>query len=136
MPPRIMLHTRDPREELFETTQHVLDDVQLFQNQLLLAVYIRPEKTASGLILTSQTRDEDRHQSKVGLILKMGAQAFLDPKREWFQGDEDFKVGDWVVFRPSDGWQITLNSGGDGVLCRMILDTQVRMRIATPDDIW
>ena len=136
MPPRIMLHARDPREALFETTQSSIDDIQLFQNQLLLAVYIRPEKTASGLILTQNTRDEDRHQSKVGLILKMGPQAFQDPKKEWFTGEENFAVGDWVVFRPSDGWQITLNSGGDGTLCRMVLDTQVRMRITNPDDIW
>jgi co-chaperonin GroES (HSP10) len=131
-----MLHARNPSEVLFETVKHVLDDIELFQNQLLLAVYIRPEKTASGLILTAQTRDEDRHQSKVGLILKTGPQAFEDPKKEWFTGEEKFSVGDWVVFRPSDGWQITLNSGGDGTLCRMVLDTQIRMRIATPDDIW
>jgi len=132
-----MLHAVDPREAIFEKTKHLTPDVELFQNQLLLAVYIRPEKTASGIILTARTRDEDRHQSKVGLILKVGPRAFDDPQREWFSGEENFQVGDWVVFRPSDGWQITLNTGEEeGVLCRMLLDTQVRMRIAAPDDIW
>ena len=131
-----MLHAVDPREAIFAETKDVISDVELFQNQLLLAVYIRPEKTASGIIMTSRTRDEDRHQSKVGLILKLGPRAFDDPQGEWFNGKEDFKVGDWVVFRPSDGWQVTLNTGGDGVLCRMLLDTQIRMRINAPDDIW
>jgi hypothetical protein len=41
-------------------------------------------------------------------------------------------VGDWIYFRPSDGWQITVH----GQLCRILDDTDVRGRIPAPDAVW
>ena len=110
------------------------DDIEIFNNQILCAVYIRPQKTASGLYLTSQTTDEDRHQSKVGLIVKMGPKAFADTSGEWFEGNT-FSKGDWVVFRPSDGWAVTINPATK-VLCRVIDDVNVRARVRHPDQVW
>jgi hypothetical protein len=81
--------------------------------------------------MTSKSRDEDRHQSKVGLILKTGPSAFVDEGGKWFS-DLDLKVGDWIVFRPSDGWNVTVN----GVLCRMFDDTAIRARIPHPDNVY
>ena len=43
-----------------------------------------------------------------------------------------FNENDWVVFRPSDGWSITVN----GVLCRILEDINVRGRIQHPDQVW
>ena len=94
-------------------------------------VYVRPEKTKSGIILTSNTRDEDRIQGKVGLVLKKGPQAFVDPSNTWF-GDVDIEIDDWVFYRPSDGWSVTIN----GVLCRVLDDTNIRGRIQNPDHVW
>jgi co-chaperonin GroES (HSP10) len=74
---------------------------------------------------------EDRIQSKVGLVVKMGPDALEDSSGTWFKG-MNIKVGDWVVFRPSDGWSITVNK----VLCRMIDDTNIRGRVAHPDQVW
>jgi co-chaperonin GroES (HSP10) len=103
----------------------------LFNNQILVAVYIRPQKTKSGIYLTDKTTDEDRHQSKVGLIMKMGPSAFEDNSEGWFKGEE-FNLKDWVVFRPADGWNVTVH----GVLCRVLNDTQIKARVKNPDEIW
>lgn len=125
-----MLHEKDPKEVLLEQIGD-LSRLEVFNMQVLVAVYIRPEKTKGGLFLSDRARDEDRYQSKVGLILKKGPTAFVDKDGEWFSGLE-IKEGDWIVFRPSDGWNVTVN----GVLCRMFDDVSVRARIAHPDQVW
>lgn len=125
-----MLHEKDPKEVLLEQVGD-LSKIEVFNMQVLVAVYIRPEKTKSGLYLSDKARDEDRYQSKVGLVIKKGPTAFVDKDGEWFSG-LDIKEGDWVVFRPSDGWNITVN----GHLCRMLDDMSVRARISHPDQVW
>lgn len=130
MPYMVMAHENDPRAEILEKLGD-LSGVELFHNQALLAVYIRPQKTKSGIYLTDETRNEDRYQSKVGLLVKTGPLAFKEDG-DWFNG-LDFHVGnDWLVFRPSDGWSITIN----GVLCRVVDDINVRGRIPHPDNVW
>ncbi len=125
-----MLHEKDPKEVLLGQIGD-LSRLEVFNMQVLVAVYIRPEKTKGGLFLSDRARDEDRYQSKVGLILKKGPTAFVDKDGEWFSGLE-IKEGDWIVFRPSDGWNVTVN----GVLCRMLDDVSVRARVAHPDQVW
>lgn len=125
-----MLHEKDPKKVLLEQVGGT-SSIEIFNMQVLVAVYIRPEKTKGGLFLSDKSRDEDRYQSKVGLILKKGPTAFVDKDGEWFSG-LDINEGDWVVFRPSDGWNITIN----GTLCRMLDDMSVRARIAHPDQVW
>ena len=61
----------DPRKDLLDRVGN-LDELKIFNNQVLIATYIRPEKTKGGIIMTQNTRDEDRYQSKVGLVLKFG----------------------------------------------------------------
>jgi co-chaperonin GroES (HSP10) len=125
-----MLHEKEPKQVLLEQVGDT-SSIEVFNMQVLVAVYIRPEKTKGGLFLSDKSRDEDRYQSKVGLILKKGPTAFVDKDGEWFSG-LDIKEGDWIVFRPSDGWNITVN----GTLCRMLDDMSVRARIAHPDQVW
>ncbi len=125
-----MLHEKDPKEVLLEQVGDI-SKIEVFNMQVLVAVYIRPEKTKSGLFLSDKARDEDRYQSKVGLIIKKGPTAFVDKDGEWFSGLE-IKEGDWIVFRPSDGWNVTVN----GTLCRMLDDMSVRARIEHPDQVW
>jgi len=127
MPFMTMEHEVDPKDKLLKEIGD-LSQVEIFNNQILCAVYIRPKKTKSGIYLSDQTTDEDRYQSKVGLIVKMGPQAFVDETNSWFS-DNEAKVGDWIVFRPSDSWSITIN----GVLCRILDDTNVRGRVPNPD---
>jgi len=124
-----MSHAIEPRKDLLDRVGN-LDELKIFNNQVLIATYIRPEKTKGGIIMTQNTRDEDRYQSKVGLVLKFGRSAFVDDdKWSW---DGTVNTHDWIVFRPSDGWNITINN----VPCRILEDTSVRCRIEDPDKVW
>jgi|TARA_R110000868_G_scaffold277535_4_gene537345 hypothetical protein len=126
----LMEHEVDPAQKILEEVGD-LSKIELFNNQILVGVYIRPQKTKSGLYLSDKTTDEDRFQSKVGLLLKQGPRAFEPNDEGWFDG-ETFNLNDWLVFRPSDGWSITVH----GVLCRILIDTQVKMRVPNPDEVW
>jgi co-chaperonin GroES (HSP10) len=129
MPFMVMEHEKDPRQDLLEKIGNI-DDIEIFNNQVLCAVYVRPEKTKSGIYVTQVSREEDKIQGKVGLILKKGEAAFADDG-EWFSG-VTFDLHQWVVFRPSDGWSITINN----VLCRIIDDINIRGRVQHPDQVW
>jgi co-chaperonin GroES (HSP10) len=126
----VMKHAVDPREAILKDVGD-LSSVEIFNNQILVAIYIRPEKTSGGVLLPNQTRDEDKWQGKMGLVLKKGPSAFVDESQNWFNG-VDVAVGDWVFFRPSDGWGLEVN----GVLCRLLDDTVIRGRTPGPDMIW
>lgn len=138
MPAVAMLHEEDPREVILRKAGD-LSSVEIFGNDILVAIYRRPEKTKSGIILTDRHLEEDVHQGKVGLVLKMGPTCYLDDDGNKFR---DINVGDWVVFRPSDGWRVTLNtlrgtySKDDTVDCRIVSDISVRCRLAEPDSIY
>lgn len=132
MPAVAMLHEKDPKQALIDKIGSV-EEVELFHTQVLVAVYIRPEQTRGGIILTEQNRDEDKHQGKLGLILKTGPAAFQgDDKWSWPEG---VGVGDWVFFRASDGWAMTVNGHRDN-LCRVLADVDIKGRIQHPDQVW
>ncbi len=130
MPPRMMEHDTDPKLILKEQIGNT-DSFEIYNNQILIAVYIRPQKTKTGIYLPDSIVAEDQFQSKVGLVLKKGPAAFEGDDSLWFK-DMHIELDDWIVFRPSDGWAITVN----GVLCRMLDDTSVRGKIDVPDKIW
>ena len=130
MPYMLMEHDVDPKDKIIEEIGD-LSSIELFNNDILVGVYLRPEKTNSGLYLPDKHRDEDKFQSKVGLVVKKGPQAFQDSSGEWFDGVK-IEEGDWIVFRPSDGWSITVNN----VLCRMIDDINIKARVDHPDRVW
>lgn len=124
-----MHHEKDPADAI----RAELGDIagfDILHNQVLVAVYQRPAKTKSGLILASQTLDEDRYQSKIGLVLKGGPEAFKSSDAWVFP--DTIREGSWIVFRPSDGWAVTVN----GVLCRMLVDTSVKGVVTHPDLVW
>lgn len=111
-----------------------LDGITVFNNQVLCAVYQRPTTIKLGgkeFHLADKTVDEDRYQSKVGLILKKGPSAFQDPEGEWFNGAE-IKEHDWIVIPPSAATSMIVK----GVLCRLLSDTQVKMLISDPDAVY
>lgn len=126
----VQYDTKKSRDEILNSIGNI-DQFEVFNNQVLVAVYMRPEKTKGGIFLPEKAKEEDRYQSKVGLILKMGPSAFVDETQSWFKG-VSINEHDWIIFRPSDGWQMNVN----GVACRMLDDTVVRGRIPDPDMIW
>jgi co-chaperonin GroES (HSP10) len=125
-----MSHEVDPKEKLLAELGD-LSKFEVFNTRVLVAVYIRPEKTKGGFYLTDKTRDEDRYQSKVGLVVRKGPSAFVESDGKWFDG-LDINVGDWLVFRPSDGWNLTVH----GVLCRMFDDASFQGRVPHPDEVY
>lgn len=138
MPQMVMTHDVDPKEAIHAKLGNV-DTFDMVNNDVLVAVYKRPEKTKGGIILTDATRDEDNYQSKVGLVVKVGPTAFQDDTGKWQW--PDIALGDWVVFRPSDGWNVTLSGEGGGIgkdaqLCRLLHDTSIRAKIPNPDMVW
>ena len=120
----------DPAQELIEKAGYI-DDVDVFFNKILCAVYIRPEKTKTGIILTDDIRKEDEYQGKAAVVLKVGPTAFVDDGAARFH-DQKVSVGDWVVFRPSAGLKMTLNK----THCVLIQDVQVELRIPAPDVVF
>jgi len=129
MPHMPMSHEEDPKQKLLDQLGDI-SKIELFHNQVLLAVYLRPEKTKSGLILTADHLDEDKYQSKVGLLVKRGPLAF-EQDGNWFTG-MTFQDHEWLIFRPSDGWSITVN----GVLCRIFDDISIKGRAPHPDSVY
>ena len=69
MPSVAMLHEIDPREAILARVGS-LEGIEMFGSDILIAIYKRPTKTKSGIILTDKHLEEDLHQGKVGLILK------------------------------------------------------------------
>ena len=123
MPFMTMEHLEEPKKKILDEIKDV-SQVEIFNNQILVAIYIRPSKTKSGIYLSDKTTDEDRYQSK-------GAQAFVDDTNTWFS-DVEVNENDWILFKPSDGWSITVNN----VLCRILDDTAVKGRVDQPDRVW
>jgi co-chaperonin GroES (HSP10) len=125
-----MSHAVDPKQEMLDKIGDI-SKVEVFHNQTLVMVYIRPDRTASGLYLADKTRDEDRFQGKTGLVLKKGPLAFVDDETNKFHG-QDVNVGDWVFYRVSDGFPITIN----GQLCRLLEEVHIKGRINEPDTVY
>jgi co-chaperonin GroES (HSP10) len=130
MPFMVMEHDVDPAEKLRKEVGDI-SGFDIYNNQVLVATYMRPQKTKSGIYLPDSTTAEDQFQSKVGLVLKTGPDAFVDEDNKWFR-DVNVSVGDWIVFRPSDGWNITVNN----IACRILDDTAVRGKVDKPDRVW
>lgn len=108
-----------------------LSSVVVMQNMVLVATYIRPEKTNSGLYLPDSALEEDVYQGKVGLVLKLGPTAFDDGEENRF-GDLRANVHDWCVYRVGDSWDLTLRN----VPCRLIRDSNIRLIINDPEEIF
>lgn len=125
-----MFHEQDPAQEILNKIGD-LSGIDLLFSQVLLADYIRPEKTASGFILPTKTRDEERFQGKAGLVIMKGPRAFVDDGDVKFHG-QTVSVGDWLVYRKSDGWEMEIN----GCNCRVLQDVHVKMRVSSPDAVW
>ena len=72
-------------------------------------------------------KEEDVWQGKVGLVLKAGPNAFVNPD-DGSLYEQRVDVGDWVVFKVGDGWQLEVNR----MPCRSIKDTNFIAKIKDP----
>lgn len=104
-----------------------LSKVDVFSDLVLVATFIRSEKTAGGIIRPREVVQEDEFQGKTGLVLKCGPLAFTDWEDEDRRG-LNAKQHTWVVFAIKDGWPVQVN----GVACRFIPYDKLRARVADP----
>jgi chaperonin GroES len=75
------------------------------------------EKTASGIILTTETtKDREQMGNTTGVVIAMGTQCFTNEPIPWC------KVGDKVIFAKYAG---LLYTGGDGEQYRMVNDLDI-----------
>jgi co-chaperonin GroES (HSP10) len=109
-----------------------LSNVELLNNKVLVGIYIEPETTKGGIILSAGRVKESVWQGTVGLVLKKGNTAFKDePETGTHFHGQDVEVGDWVVFRPGDARRVQIK----GVDCRLVEDTLIDMVISSPEVI-
>jgi hypothetical protein len=138
------------KSELPDEKQLILDalgdisKVEIAQNEVLLATYRRPEKTAGGIVLPHQNLREDKYQGKVGLVVKIGSAC----RFERYDAKTNITYGipivlhDWVVVRTSDTWPLEINAHPNVsdptlfVWCRLVFDDQIRMKIPFPGMVW
>jgi co-chaperonin GroES (HSP10) len=121
---------KDPKQALLDAVGD-LSGYDIFHNQVLVAIYVRPNITAGGVWRPDDNIKEDEYQGKVGLVVKLGPTAFKDTEDETFDG-QSLNIGDWVVFRTGDGWQLNIRD----TACRILSDRTIRMRIKNPGDIF
>lgn len=119
----------DAKEALIEALGKYTHEV--FHNSVLVATYIQPAKSKGGIIIPEKTRDEDIYQGSIGLVIGLGPSAFKDDNIAKFHG-KSLKVGDWVLYRPSDGLSLEINE----VPCRLFADVDIRMRVTEPERYW
>jgi co-chaperonin GroES (HSP10) len=112
-----------------------ISGIEILNNQVLVAIYMYPEVTKGGIYRPDVNKQEDKYQSKIGLMIKKGNSAF-DQAGGWFK-DVKIDLHDWLVFKPSEGWAITVvNDKGQKVLCRILNDVDVKGRVSRPDQVW
>jgi co-chaperonin GroES (HSP10) len=116
----------DPKQVLLKALgKH---QTTVLHSQVLVAGYVRPARTASGLWLTDKTIEEDRFQGNIGMVIALGKGAFKDDAVAKFHGDK-LEVGDWVMYVPADGIALFINE----VPCRLFSDTRILMKVTNPE---
>ena len=128
MPNVAMKHDVDPRDAILKNLGDILDGYEILVNEVLVATYRRPEKTASGFFLPRKTLEEDLFQSKCGLVVKVGSKCVFPYVK--------FGLHDWIVMRPSDGWACEILTAKEPVHCRMVDPKYVRAKIPHPELVW
>lgn len=89
----IDLDTWSMEEEL-----KLFEDVEINPTQVLIRLYIKSNKTKSGLIVNNAL---DVYEESCGYIAAIGNRAFkIDRNEEW---DNWYKVGDWLTIPRHSG---------------------------------
>jgi co-chaperonin GroES (HSP10) len=134
----------DPAKDEILSKLGDLSGVEIAQNEVMIATYMRPQMTKGGIYLPDQNLREDQYQGKVGLVVKIGpACRFVrtDTARNITYG-VPINLHDWVVVRTSDTWPFEFNGDPNVsdprafVKCRLVFDDQIRMKVPNPGMIW
>jgi co-chaperonin GroES (HSP10) len=80
----------------------------------------------TGIVKADRTKYEEHLLTMVGLVLDMGAQAYMDPER--YPGGPWCKVGDYVLFRSNTGTRFKVH----GVEYRLMNDDSIDAVVNDP----
>lgn len=141
-------HHPDAKEAADEIRMAIGDlaGFEIFGSQVLVAPYVRPTKTAGGIIVTPKSVEEDIWQGKVALVLKVGPNAFDDTNKDQLRsfGGRFPEAGDWVFHRIQDAFQFSYEGPGavkpegraaKGWQCRLIYANDIYGRIPRPQSV-
>lgn len=96
---------------------------------ILCVVPKAEEEYESGLLKAGQTQHYEELLSPVLFVVKMGPDAYADPKR--FPSGPSCKVGDFVLVRPNTGTRLKIH----GTEMRIINDDSVEAVVQDPRGI-
>jgi hypothetical protein len=106
---RALAAAEDQKAAVWDAVGDSLDHIKLTGSKFVMAVYISRETSRGGIIKPDQTLKEDIFQSKVGLILKAGPDAFrFKGAYSWVQ-PYDYEqrsidyLGDYLEFSEAGG---------------------------------
>jgi len=122
----LIANSTDPKKDITKIVGD-LSKVQVKWNMVLVATYIRPQKTSGGIWRPESNVAEDEWQGKVGLVLKLGPMAYQDDEETQFNG-ESVKIGEWAVYKVGDAWSVNIN----GYPCRLVRDSSIKMTVTDP----
>lgn len=123
----------DPKQAILDSLGSAIDRVYPLRYEVIVATYIRPEKTPGGIYLSDKALAEDRFQGKVGLLVKVGCLTF--DEKDW--GIDKPKLHDWVYYNASDGIEMFIrDERGDGTSVRRMDDISIRGIVEDPFLIW
>ena len=120
----------DPKDVVMKALAGVFDDWTVYRNEVIVATAPAATKTKGGIIVPDSRKAETRFQGTVGLILKLGENAFDDPKL-WPDGKSRPRVGDWVHYRASNTDEFAIND----ISCRYVRDDMIRARVPGPEGV-
>ncbi len=112
--------TEESMADLIDEIHHALGDIEgleVWGNMVLLAMFVRPAQTRSGFVVSNSMPLEDAYQGKVGLIVKLGPDAFPEGENT-FNGRKP-AVGDWVYHNPQS-FEIQAQVVGRGAKRKML----------------
>jgi|TARA_B100001093_G_scaffold416978_1_gene407803 co-chaperonin GroES (HSP10) len=97
--------------------------------KLLIALPEPDEMTEGGILKAAKTLQDEEVGSIVGMVLKLGADAYNDPKR--FPSGALCKEGDWILMRSYSGTRFKVH----GKEFRLINDDSVEATVEDPRGI-
>jgi chaperonin GroES len=94
--------------------------------RVLIAAIKVQDKTQGGVILPDDLKNREQTASVVGLVLKLGPDAYKDEKK--FPNGAYCKEGDFVLFSAYSGTRFTI----DGEEFRLMNDDTIEATISDP----
>ena len=104
--------------------------------RILILPYRPPPITKAGVFIPDKAIDDTQIQTVVGYVLKVGPQAYKDPKR--FPEGPWCKEKQWVVFARYSGSRLKLNEEDNAAFgneVRILNDDEILGTILDPNDI-